>query len=43
MRFGGFEICHAFGGDSGSVSGTTELKVAFDHIFQLPLQTESGC
>jgi hypothetical protein len=38
MGFDGFEVRHAFGDDSGSVFGITELKVAFDHIFQLPLQ-----
>jgi hypothetical protein len=36
--FEGFEIRHALTDDSGSVFGTTELKVAFDHIFQVPLQ-----
>jgi hypothetical protein len=38
MEFDGFEIRHDFGDDSGSVFGATELKVALDHIFQLPLQ-----
>jgi hypothetical protein len=38
MGFDGFEILHAFGDDSGSVSGATALKVVFDHAFQLPLQ-----
>jgi hypothetical protein len=36
--FNGFEIRHALGADSGSVFGVAELKVAFCHIFQLPLQ-----
>jgi hypothetical protein len=38
LRFGGLEIFHASRDDSGSVSSATELKVLFDHTFQLLLQ-----
>jgi hypothetical protein len=38
VGFNGFEIRHAFGDDSVSVSCVTELKVGFDHILQLLLQ-----
>jgi hypothetical protein len=38
VGFDGFEIHHSFSDDSGSVFGVAELKVAFGHIIQLPLQ-----
>jgi hypothetical protein len=38
VGFDGFEVCHVFGDDSGSISCATELKVTFDHVFQLILQ-----
>jgi hypothetical protein len=38
VGFDGFEFRHSFGDDSGSVFGIMELKFAFDHIFQLPLE-----
>jgi hypothetical protein len=38
VGFDSFEIRHAFGDDSGSVSCATELKVALNHVFQLLLQ-----
>jgi hypothetical protein len=38
VGFDGFEIRHAFGDDSGSVSGATELKVVLDNGFQSLLQ-----
>jgi hypothetical protein len=37
MIYDGFEIHHSFVDDSGSVSGAMELKVALDHILQLPV------
>jgi hypothetical protein len=39
----GFKVIHAFGDDSGSVSGATELEVVLDHIFQLLLQLDEVC
>jgi hypothetical protein len=41
--FDGFEVRHALGDDSVSAFGVAELKVAFCHIFQLPLQLNEVC
>jgi hypothetical protein len=38
VGFVGLEIRHASPDDSGSVSSATELKIFFDHNFQLLLQ-----
>jgi hypothetical protein len=38
VGFDGLEIHHASRDNSGSVPSATELKVFFDHIFQLLLQ-----
>jgi hypothetical protein len=42
VGFDGFEIRYTFCDDSGSVFGISKLKVAFGHIFQLPLQLNQG-
>jgi hypothetical protein len=34
----GFKVRHVFVEDSGTISATAEIKVAFDHIFYLLLQ-----
>jgi hypothetical protein len=40
VGFDSIEVLHAPGDDSDSAFGVAELKVAFCHIFQLPLQLQ---